>query len=431
MWYRKRRLSILCFTLMLCGLILHAPALAEDEIVIVFRQQAAHGGQWVQNAIERFEAKNPGVRVVVDDGGSGYLDQITVQLMGGVAPDIFQGWGTSQRAWATNGFLLDLEPYLEEFFPDAQDLFFPGQWDALKVTDGPLAGLRFGIPMYANVMGPVLYNADLFAEAGIEPPKAGWSWNDLANIASRLVLRHEDGSVGRYGFVTETDHPGWVDAWMRSAGGELFSAEDRDLFLGYTPEAVQTLSYFVELINASSMPDRPSRLGNEYRGFVEERAAMGQIYSSHAVNQVEPNVFFDWDVLPSPVGPAGFGPAMTVVDAYSINAATRHPEYAVKFLMELKSAESSRDQVREKGMIPSTRYPELFYDVAEIVPGKNMVAYLQALNHAVADARVFYSKPSETQTILIGALRSIYSGEMPPQTAMQGVRQQLDAILGK
>src|SRR5690606_41564408 len=61
---RKRRLSILCFTLMLCGLILHAPALAEDEIVIVFRQQAAHGGQWVQNAIERFEAKNPGVRVV-------------------------------------------------------------------------------------------------------------------------------------------------------------------------------------------------------------------------------------------------------------------------------------------------------------------------------------------------------------------------------
>lgn len=425
---RKGRLGVLLAIVIMIAI--GSTAMAAEQVVLRFRQQSSHGGEWVEKVIADFEAANPGVTVVVEDGGSGYLDNLTVALLGGAAPDVFQGWGTAQRSWAANGFLLDINPYLEKLEPNAKDLFYPGQWDALELTDGPLAGLRFGVPMYANVVGPIVYNRDALAQVGLAEPDHDWTWQDLENYASRLVQR-QDNEIQRYGFVMQVDHPGWIDAWMRSSGGELFMEADRDRFMGYTPEALQALTFLTDLVQRGVAPSAQSQIGGEVNGFLGERVALSQMYSVHVARNVRDATLFDWGVASSPVGPAGIGPAMTVVDAYSVNRATQHPELAVKFLLALKSAEASRNQLRERGVIPSTRYPEVFQDVAELAPGKNMIAYLHALNHAVADARVFYSQPTQTQELLKEVLRDTFRGNVPPQTAMETARLQLEAILGK
>lgn len=421
------------FVLMTVGILLGTVSwisLAQEEIVLRFMQQGAHGGAWVEKVVADFEAAHPGVKVVVEDGGSPYLDNVTVALLGGVAPDIFQGWGAEQRSWAVNGFLLDLNPYLEKMYPNAEEMFYPGQWHALQLEKGPLAGLRFALPMYANVMGPVVYNRDALAHAGLEDPHSGWTWSDLEAYAARLVVRGDEG-VERWGFVTRVDHPGWIDAWMRSAGGELFAVSDRDRFLGHTPESLEAMAYLTNLVQRGGMPPLPSDISGEVNGFLSERVAMSQMYSAYIKSTVIDGAFFDWDIAPSPVGPSGLGPAMTVVDSYSINAATRYPDLAVEFLMALKSEEAARNQLRERGIIPSTRYPEVVADLAEMVPGKNMLAYLQALNHAAPDVRSFYSNPTQTQQLLSDILRRTFQGEMPPQTGMETARQQLEGIIGQ
>ncbi|SDH23259.1 ABC transporter substrate-binding protein [Pelagibacterium luteolum] len=144
-------------------------------------------------------------------GFDGHLERLTTQLAGRTSPDLMQvNW-----------------PWLPLFSPDGtgladlnefSDIIDLSQWDQALLDTGMRNGALNGLPV--SITGRVLfYNADTYAEAGVEPPA---TWDDM--IAAAETFKSELGdsyfpfSASRYNamllvslYATQQTGVGFID----------------------------------------------------------------------------------------------------------------------------------------------------------------------------------------------------------------------------
>ncbi|HEX6971455.1 MAG TPA: extracellular solute-binding protein, partial [Limnochordia bacterium] len=165
---------------------------------------------------------------------------------------------------------------------------------ALTTYDGQV----LGIPT-ENQIDALLWNKQIFAEAGIGSPPTTWS--ELAAIAPRLTRRNAEGQIERIGFVVESwDWAVQYLAMLASEGGAYIDGEGRVAFndsLG-----LEVLERLVEW---------SADLGffSTNRGlFNDRRAAMGVMFPwarFNLVNTFEDPVSAGVGVGPVPTGAVG------------------------------------------------------------------------------------------------------------------------------
>jgi len=111
-------------------------------------------------------------------------------------------------------------------------------------------GKQYGLPVY-GVSWPLTYRADLYEEAGLEPPK---TWDDLLEAAEKLTMdRDGDGETDIYGFclpVSTIGNYGSQVVWgfLRTNDGkitDLSSGEQRIVF--DSPETRETYEFLSKL----------------------------------------------------------------------------------------------------------------------------------------------------------------------------------------
>jgi multiple sugar transport system substrate-binding protein len=93
----------------------------------------------------------------------------------------------------------------------------------------------------------LVYNKKLFAQAGIAPPTASWTWSDFENAALKLT----DPSKKQFGWAYVNDASEdtawrfWAMLWQ--AGGQILSADNKQAAFN-SPAGVKALTLLQQLV---------------------------------------------------------------------------------------------------------------------------------------------------------------------------------------
>lgn len=288
-------------------------------------------GEVLRDLLDRFEADNADIRVVVDTVPySTILEQLPLQVEAGEGPDIARVTNLPGLA----GYYLDMRPLLED--ADYWDANFPALLMQSMRAGDDTTGL-YGFPNQFTVTGPFI-NRTLFEQAGIEVPSDSsdsvtWeAWTEVAQqIAEATQTQYAiamDRSGHRFagpalsmgatffddeGNVT-VDTPGFREMAQILIGWHTNQITPAEVWVGSAGSYAAAADFFIngQLVMYMSGSWQVQRFSND----------IGDA--------------FDWEVVPNPTGPGGSTgmPGGTGLVAF---ADTEHPAEVARVMEYLAS----------------------------------------------------------------------------------------------
>lgn len=309
----------------------------ERELVVLVEEGHLSAWQALEELAGEFEREHPGltVRALPLGGAAGAQDKAKFLLAGDVPLDLLRIDVTELAAYAAEGALLDLGPYLAATGFDAAD-YFPAVLEPLRTASGGVLGLPSTFTPY------VMYvNLDRLGELGVERPRPDWTWAEFAELAGRATADTDgDGRTDRFG-ISLTQWLQAVCPWIWQAGGELVSADGTRARMG-EPEFVRAMEFLHGLLHEQRVASFDASFANQLtQGLFQAGQALfyGPVgyWETYRFKSIDA---FRWDVVPLPRDArAATSVAMTV---YVVPRTAREPELAVEFLLRLAGPEYQR-----------------------------------------------------------------------------------------
>ncbi len=196
--------------------------------------------------IQEFNETHRPIEVVPEAFGAD-LTKIKTAIAGGTPPDTyFIAWREGAEVFLT-GAVADLDAELKgdkEWSDQRRDIF------PLMLDTSSWRGKLTSMPIYTN-NSLLLWNTDLLQKAGLQPPRAGWTWDDFKDQAKR---------AGRppdvWGFELWADSSAFF-SWYGTAGGRLLDETGKKITIS-SPEAKETAQLMLDLGRLGISP--PQRL---------------------------------------------------------------------------------------------------------------------------------------------------------------------------
>lgn len=355
-----------------------------------------------------------GVTLEYQAGGTetaGYQATLLTELAAGTAPDVFWIPGADLANFAGAGVLLNLHDLAsadETFDPS---VFYPAQMEQLMYnpeTDS-MEGALWGLPRDASAMA-IYYNADLFAEAGVDTPdvqlaNGTWTWETFYDTAA--AIRALGPEI--YGWGMNAWWGNW-ELFINAAGGSYFT-ENRDGCALNSPEVENALTFMRSFYaNDIAVPygtdSEPPFLAGNVGMFLNGRWATPNMLA---------NANFNWNVAEVPAGPAGQSNFL-FWGAYVINANTENPEAAWELIKALTSLDVQLQVAALGANFPSRTGEEVLEAVNAAFPQLNNAAFLNAIaNYAVAEAPLWKGDfGSINWNTVEPAITRVLTGEITP-----------------
>jgi ABC-type glycerol-3-phosphate transport system substrate-binding protein len=284
------------------SVVLGAAARAAPVTLHFWDNQQTESGlsQYQQEAVKRFEAENPDIKVEVTTVPyPEYQQRLLTAVQGGNAPDVSTVDQIWQAAFAEAGAIIKLDDRAKEAGIKAGQ-FFQGAWDSANY-----GGNLWGIPFNVDVWFFSFYNKKLFDDAHVDPASTV-TWDGLRQAAQKLT----DTAKGRFG-VGLFAHKGEdttvvLDSFVYSNGGTVLDANGKCAL--DQPPAVEALRYL-----ASLTPYAPKGILNAASGDMRELFLNGSLAMEFWPALEQPTLQkskLDWDFV---VGhaPAGKTPIGT------------------------------------------------------------------------------------------------------------------------
>jgi len=151
--------------------------------------------------------------------------------------------------WSANGWLVNLQPYINATPGYDADDFLP-QLRATLSHKGDL----YSVPFYGE-SSFLMYRKDLFAKAGIKMPLHP-TWDQVARMAAEM----NNARTGQVGICLRGD-PGWgenlapIDTVINAYGGRWFDPAWRAQLT--SPEVERAVSTYVSMLRAYGEPGAP------------------------------------------------------------------------------------------------------------------------------------------------------------------------------
>jgi ABC-type glycerol-3-phosphate transport system substrate-binding protein len=190
-----------------------------EEITITFwfwgEPDAPGANDWMTQVAQDYKQVKPNVTVeVVPQGTDALITGFqTAVSAGSGGPDIASQWATGQvMGFVWQDALVPVSDYVPE-----EEL---NNW--LNLSENRYDGKIWGAPMYLLGIG-VLYNKDLFAQAGVTPPAddGRWTWDEFQAACEQLkaagITPFGIGNLGGYGGA-------WF--WSNFGGQNLASTDE-------------------------------------------------------------------------------------------------------------------------------------------------------------------------------------------------------------
>lgn len=316
------------------------------------RVQAA-GGEGELDALremtEAFEAAHPGAEVELTGLAqqSEHIAKLGTAFAGGNPPDVFllnyRRFGRFAQQGVIDPARLPGKP--EDYYPQTLEAF---------TMDGTL------LCAPQNISSSVVYyNTDLFEQAGVDVPKAGWTTADLKATADALAAK----DVKTIGYETGMRT---VAPFVWIFGGDVVDDLDdpTTITLG-TPQGREALTYLKGLldnggVNATDAAAAPA----------EDRFAQGELAmlvdSRRAVPAMRKAENLSFDVVPLPKGTTEA--TLLASDAYCVSKKAKNPELAHAFARFAVGEEGGTVLAESGRTVPSLK--SLAESDAFLAPGK-------------------------------------------------------------
>lgn len=279
---------------------------AEPEEAAVYR-----------SLLTAYEGAGGGDVEMVAVGRKDHLTRLSTSFASGDAPDVFLINYREYAQFVQRGAVEPIGPLLGEQGV-SRSAYYEEPLQAFTY-DGDLQC------MPQNISSLVVYwNTDLFAAAGLEAPKAGWTWEQFAQTARSLTKGGVKG-VGIDPSITRMAPLVW------SRGGEIVDDPARPTRTTlHEPEARAALQSVVDLIGSGVTPTKEEMAAQG----LEEQFMTGKVamFMSSRVEvpalREQRGLAFDVAPLPSLGTPA----SVLHSDAYCISSSSRHKEAAAAFI---------------------------------------------------------------------------------------------------
>ncbi|ASU85147.1 hypothetical protein CDO52_22245 [Nocardiopsis gilva YIM 90087] len=225
--------------------------------------------------------------------------------------------------------------------------------ETVDAARGREDGGIYGVPFALQTLG-VLYNREIFAEHGLEPPE---TWDDMIDAAKKLK------KADIIPFATSGQEP-WVLALLRETmgatrvGGDAFSQKVLDGTTDFTdPDYVASLRAVADL--KPYLPSDVTAVGytDAQTLFTSGRAAMypGGGFELAPFRQANPDLdigYFDAPVVPGSPVDAPLTPGFAD-GSYGVNASSQNKDAAVELVAWMATEEFGRAFAEELHQIPA------------------------------------------------------------------------------
>ncbi len=313
--------------------------------------------EYIKDTIAGFEAAYPGVTVKWEDHQATFRDDLNNSFAAGNAPDVInlsisEGWVTQ---YASQGNLLALDEYVPQ---EVIDTYFPNLWDQ-QVVDG----MHYQFPYYQGIQVN-LVNKQLFEEAGLTVEDFPKTIDGLPALCQTIKEKTNTLCDIR---LTTSD----LLAQMVYEGGVDIINEDGTAFTFDSPEAVEWLQMYIDMVEAGTVDESVLVTDNDRVGldlFISGQAAFYATGPNliREVRTSNPGLYGYLDVVNAPVGKSGVvGKGLM---AMSVSADTKYPNAAVALAQWFTNAESNLALSKLAAVYPSTpaSYDDPFFSAAPV-----------------------------------------------------------------
>lgn len=392
----------------------------EDVVTVTYMTwDSGPGIEITKPIIAAFEAENPGIKVELQSVPQGYDDKVLTAHAAGDTPDGLLMWNTSQ--WAEAGIVQDLNPYISrDNYDMAQYLPVTRSWAEYK-------GGIYGLPKDFTPRA-MYYNKNVFDEAGVAYPEAGWTFDDFVNVA-KAINNNKTGADARYGYVAIPGHTYALQAFIWSNGGDLCSP-DGTTASGYinstaVVEVVEWYKTLFDLSISTGTMDAYQNLGqNEFQSGIVALMDNGM----WPVSTYEADTSLSFGIVAPPIPKAG-GTISPIIHSstWSMFAKAENKDEVWEFIKYIGGPEGGRVFAEERWGLP------VFKGMAEELGFENdeyMKVFTEVGNMATK-APVFVRSPKwfEADSEFKLALEQIFLEDVDIQTALDEAAVRMDKIL--
>lgn len=343
-----------------------APAPAEP-VTITYCNFNSSGGneETLAKMVVAFEAEHSNIKVEVETiGYDDYFTQMQTRVAGGTAPDCYELNIENFAAYANKGQLAEISGVDVSGLNDT----------ALNAFN--VGGVQYGLPeSFSNVV--LIYNKDLFDQAGVAYPTDDWTQDDL-QAAAEAIRALGDDIYGIWQPITYNEFFKVVAQY----GGALLN-EDKTAFTINSPENLKAAQTLVDRVLVSNVQPNAAQQGGmgDWDMFMSGR--LGMIPTGiWAFQTFTDGCDFDWDIVVEP------GSTQKATHFFSncvvMNPETKHPEEVAQWLAWLTASTTSADIRLEAGWdLPALKDLGALSSYLEITPPDNREAVFKSLDYLV------------------------------------------------
>lgn len=204
----------------------------EPATVTIWHSYTDAQEEYLNKAANDFNASQENYKVVVESQPKdGLQDKIYQAVMAGNGPDMYFDYASTAARYVEDDKVVDLEQYISADV--VKQLPAAVRAEATSFTDGKLHHL----PMVSS--GPVaFYNADIFAELGLEAPK---TWAELIDACKKIMEAHPELD-GAFAIDSTTDV---ANTLIFQTGNKQYDPVKKEVLFN-TPEVAESLQMIAD-----------------------------------------------------------------------------------------------------------------------------------------------------------------------------------------
>jgi multiple sugar transport system substrate-binding protein len=380
-----------------------------EPVEITYANFNASGGneETLTKMYDAFHQAYPNITVNIETiGYDDYFTQMQTRVAGGTAPDCYELNIENFAAYANKGVLAPITGVdTSGYNTTALDAF---------IVDG----VQYGLPgNFSNVI--LIYNQDLFDQAGIGYPTNDWTWEDV-QTASESIKALGDDIYGIYAPIT-------FNEFFKVAaqyGGSILNA-DKTAFTINAPENVQAAQMMVDRVLVSNVQPTTEQMGGMGDWDLFQSGRLGMIPTGiWAFTTFTDGCDFKWDICVEP------GEVQKATHFFSnalvINASSDKQDAAAAWINWLASSdESAKIRIDAGWDLPAINNQDVLSGYLAITPPDNRQAVFESLNDlVVAPIIEDYSLMSD---IITEKLTEAAGGKITAQEALDQALAECEA----
>ena len=340
---------------------------AAEPVTITYCNFNSSGGneETLAKMVAAFEEEYPNIRVDVETiGYDDYFTQMQTRVAGGTAPDCYELNIENFAAYANKGLLSEISGVDVSGLNDTA-------LNAFNVN-----GKQYGLPgSFSNVV--LIYNKDLFDQAGVDYPTDDWTQDEL-QAAAEAIRALGDDIFGIWQPITYNEFFKVVAQY----GGALLN-EDKTEFTINSEENLKAAAALIDRVLVSNVQPNAAQQGGmgDWDMFMSGR--LGMIPTGiWAFQTFTDGCDFSWDIVVEP------GSTQKATHFFSncvvMNPETQHPEEVATWLAWLTASTASADIRLEAGWdLPALKNLDALQSYLDITPPDNREAVFKSLDYLV------------------------------------------------